>query len=71
MSKRDSFWLIIEDRGIRLDKVAAKMRYSPQYIYDVRAERVPTTAAFRRRAAEYLDLPESVLFSAVGEEVPA
>jgi hypothetical protein len=71
VKQRDPFWTIIEHRGIRINRAAERMRYSAQYLYDVQAERVPLTTEFRRRAAEYLDLPESVLFSAVGEEVPA
>lgn len=77
MRQSDPIWDILDHQGRRLEWLARRLGYTPVYVRGIKAGQFPVTTEFRRRCANVIDLPESVLFlstadvPSASQEVPA
>lgn len=53
---------LLDHRGVKMQRFAELIGYSYDYVHSIRTGRRPVTEEFRRRCAEYFQMPESLLF---------
>ena len=53
---------LLEHRGVKMQRFAELIGYSYDYVHSIRTGRRPITEEFRRRCADYFQMPEGFLF---------
>ncbi len=59
---RTIIFRLLDHRGVKMQRFAELIGYSYDYVHSIRTGRRPVTEEFRRRCADYFQMPESLLF---------
>ncbi len=62
MDEQTKVFQLLEHRGVKMQRFAELIGYSYDYVHSIRTGRRPITEEFRRRCADYFQMPEGFLF---------